>query len=503
MVNQVRTEARERTQTSGDAGEVPVVRSASRSVPRAAPRSLSLRISERRVALILGDISLSALSVFIALCIWAYAAGHDVTTEFVVRHWYWFLVLPLLWYLLANANDYYNLQVSARIRSSLRRLFWIVLQLLVIYVTIFFLSPRDRLPRLFIVYYAAVSLLLIGSWRACRLFLVGWTGFRRRALVVGIGKTAELIWKTLEQEAPGDYELVGCVMSCDDFVPTFPGARVVGTAAELPQLISSLGVSELIVTYVNAVPADVFQGVMASYTQGVTIMPMPILYEEVTRRVPIEHVGEHLWTLVLPFEGETLRLGVHQFMKRVLDIVVALCGLVVFACLLPVVALAIKLDSRGPVFYRQERLGRGGRVFTILKLRSMREDAEVGAGPRWAAARDPRVTRVGRLLRKTRLDEVPQLWNVLRGDMSLVGPRPERPVFVDQLADAIPFYRSRLVVKPGITGWAQVCYPYGNSVEDALRKLQYDLYYIRHQSLMRDLAIMLRTVGTMLLFRGT
>jgi lipopolysaccharide/colanic/teichoic acid biosynthesis glycosyltransferase len=175
----------------------------------------------------------------------------------------------------------------------------------------------------------------------------------------------------------------------------------------------------------------------------------------------------------------------------------------VFLPLLPFMALAIKLDSRGPVFYRQQRLGRGGRVFMIVKLRSMRVNAEVGSGPQWATARDPRVTRVGRFLRKTRLDEVPQLFNVLTGQMSVVGPRPERPVFVEMLAREIPFYRSRLVVKPGLTGWAQVCYPYGSSTEDALRKLQYDLYYIRHQSLMRDLLIMVRTVGTMMTLRGT
>jgi lipopolysaccharide/colanic/teichoic acid biosynthesis glycosyltransferase len=147
-------------------------------------------------------------------------------------------------------------------------------------------------------------------------------------------------------------------------------------------------------------------------------------------------------------------------------------------------------------------VGRGGRIFTIVKLRSMLVNAEDGSGPRWATSRDPRVTRVGRFLRKTRLDEDPQLFNVLIGQMSVVGPRPERPAFVEMLARASPFYRSRLVVKPGLTSWAQVCYPYGNSTEDALRKLQYDLLYIRHQSLMRDLLIMVGTFGTMLMLRG-
>jgi exopolysaccharide biosynthesis polyprenyl glycosylphosphotransferase len=483
-----------------DGANQPLARTAVFAQPR---WSLRLPISERRVVLALGDIVLCALSVFLALGVWAFVERHTFTTDYIVRHGYWFAVLPLLWYLLAAANDYYNLRIAARIRSSLLRLCQITLQLMVAYVVIFFVSPRDALPRLFIIYYAIISLLFIGLWRACRLFLVGWTGFRRRALVIGAGTPAELICHAIEEEAHGDYEVVGCVVSDDDTAPAFAGARVIGKAAHLPRLIADLGVSELIVTYINAVPSDVFDALMASYTQGVAITPMPVLYEEVTGRVPIEHVGEHLWSLVLPPAGDSLTFNLYQLSKRAIDIVVSLVGLVVFCVVaLPVLALAIKLDSRGPVFYRQERLGRSGAAFDIYKLRSMRDGAEDDSGPLWAAFNDPRVTRVGSILRKTRLDEIPQLFNVLRGEMSMVGPRPERHAFVNLLAQKIPFYRSRLVVKPGVTGWAQIRHPYGNTEHDALRKLQFDLYYIRHQSLMRDLMIMMRTAGTMITLRG-
>jgi lipopolysaccharide/colanic/teichoic acid biosynthesis glycosyltransferase len=229
---------------------------------------------------------------------------------------------------------------------------------------------------------------------------------------------------------------------------------------------------------------------------------MPILYERVTGKVPIEHVGEHLWALVLPFEGETISLSIHQVIKRGVDIVLASVGLILLACLTPLLALAIRLDSRGPIYYRQQRLGRGGSVFTIVKFRSMAHRAEDSSGPMWSTSSDSRVTRVGRLLRKARLDETPQLLNVLRGEMSLVGPRPERPEFVDLLSTQIPFYRSRLAVKPGLTGWAQINYPYGSTVDDALHKLQYDLYYVRHQSVGFDLLILAKTVGTILRFRG-
>jgi lipopolysaccharide/colanic/teichoic acid biosynthesis glycosyltransferase len=255
--------------------------------------------------------------------------------------------------------------------------------------------------------------------------------------------------------------------------------------------------------YASEIPDDIFTGVMACYEQGTDLIPMTTLYEEITGRIPIEHVGEHLWALVLPIQGRTLPFRLYLTVKRLLDLVLALTGLATLALLLPFLALAIKLDSPGPVFYYQPRLGQGGRVFHMIKLRSMGMDAEVGTGPRWAQAGDARVTRVGRLLRKTRLDEVPQLVNVVVGEMSIVGPRPERPAMVDLLAQEIPYYRTRLAVKPGLTGWAQVRYRYGSSVDDALRKLQYDLYYIRHQSLTLDVIILLRTIGTMVLLRGT
>jgi len=187
---------------------------------------------------------------------------------------------------------------------------------------------------------------------------------------------------------------------------------------------------------------------------------------------------------------------------RTLDLVGAFVLILFTLPLLGLVALAIKLDSRGPVLYRQERVGRGGRIFTVYKFRSMRVDAESGGKPEWASRQDPRVTRVGHLLRLTRIDEIPQAFNVVRGDMALVGPRPERPAFVEQLLAEIPHYDERACVRPGITGWAQVNYPYGASVEDARKKLAYDLYYIQHRGLRLDLRILLATVRVVLFQEG-
>jgi exopolysaccharide biosynthesis polyprenyl glycosylphosphotransferase len=188
--------------------------------------------------------------------------------------------------------------------------------------------------------------------------------------------------------------------------------------------------------------------------------------------------------------------------RRGLDVVTALMLLVLTLPLMLLTALAIRLDSPGPVFYRQERVGKDGRVFTLYKFRSMRVDAEAGGAPRWASRDDPRATRVGRIIRLTRIDEIPQALNVLRGDMALVGPRPERPQFVERLASEIPHFHERHVVRPGITGWAQVNYPYGASVEDARAKLSYDIYYLRRRSLLLDLLILIATLRVILFQEG-
>jgi lipopolysaccharide/colanic/teichoic acid biosynthesis glycosyltransferase len=216
--------------------------------------------------------------------------------------------------------------------------------------------------------------------------------------------------------------------------------------------------------------------------------------------VPVEHVGDN-WAVVLPIAGTSV-FNPYPILKRLADIMMALIGLFIFALMLPVIALAIILDSRGTIFYSQSRTGLNGRRFKIVKLRTMIPNAEAKTGAVFAQANDNRVTRVGRFMRKTRLDEVPQLWNVLKGDMSVIGPRPERPEHIKRLQAKIPFYRTRHIIRPGLTGWAQVRYRYGANDEDSLVKLQYDLYYIRHQSLLLDLNIIMRTVRRVLSMSG-
>lgn len=219
---------------------------------------------------------------------------------------------------------------------------------------------------------------------------------------------------------------------------------------------------------------------------------MPLLYARLTGRVPVQDVRDQ-WAIVLPISGQSI-FSPYPSLQRLMDVVLALVGMCIFIPLLPILALLIRLDSPGDIFYTQIRTGLRGKNFRIIKFRTMIQHAEKETGAVFSTQNDPRVTRIGRFLRKTRLDELPQLINVLRGDMSIVGPRPERPEHIARLTQSIPFYRTRLVIRPGLTGWAQVKYHYGATDEDALVKLEYDLYYIRNQSLLLDLNIIIRTV---------
>ena len=461
---------------------------------------LQLQISERRLMLMAGDVLGVLVSVMIALFVWSAVARENFTFDFVLERSEWFFILTGIWLLLASANDFYELRVAANRLLTAQKLIFINLQLVILYLTVFFLAERLALPRLFILYYALASFLLIALIRLLNPALAGWMSARRRVLIVGTDWAAMTIIGAIARNAHELYEIVGVIAETDDVLKDLCGVPVVGTGKDIARLMYTEQISELIVTSTHELSSAIFQGVMDAYEYGAAIVPMPLLYERITGQVPVEHVINN-WAVVLPMEGGSI-FNPQQAIKRLLDIVISLIGMAVFLVLLPFLALIIRLDSPGSIFYSQERTGLNGRTFRIYKFRSMRADAEAKTGAVFSRQGDPRVTRVGRFMRKTRLDELPQIVNILRGDMSIVGPRPERPEHIKRLTEKIPFYRTRLVIRPGLTGWAQVRYNYGSTDEDALIKLQYDLYYIRHQSLALDLNIILRTVYKVLRMSG-
>jgi exopolysaccharide biosynthesis polyprenyl glycosylphosphotransferase len=268
-------------------------------------------------------------------------------------------------------------------------------------------------------------------------------------------------------------------------------------ARSLPEVVKQLRVDTVVIaTEEQSEPLPVDELIRLRLA-GVTVLPAQRFAERVLRRVPLSLLRATDLAI-----GEGLTSPVRTATKRLFDLFMSSALLICASPVLAFLAVLIKLDSQGPVFYSQERTGRGGKPYKVHKLRTMRKDAEKLSGPVWASQKDPRVTRIGAFLRKTRLDEIPQVFAVFRGDMSFVGPRPERPFFVSQLKGQIPFFGLREAVKPGITGWAQIRYPYGSSVDDAKNKLEYDLYYALHQSLFLDLAICFHTAKTVIFGRG-
>jgi exopolysaccharide biosynthesis polyprenyl glycosylphosphotransferase len=463
-------------------------------------RRLQLRVADRRLILMAGDAVAVIAAVLIALGVWSRVADDPFTLDFVFGQVGWFPLLLVLWLALATANDFYDLDVISGKLNSLQRLGAITAQMLGVYLLVFFLSPREALPRLFILYYGVASFILIAAWRLIVPSLVGWASEARRVLIVGADATAIAMIEAIRQQRALIYDVRGVIGQPAEVGRTLVDVPVIGSGSDLINYVHRDRISEIIFTSVPDVSGEIFRSVMQAYESGVVLTPMPLLYEHLSGRVPVAHVHDN-WALVLPIEGSSI-FDLYAMIKGMMDVALSLIGLLVLAILFVPIAGMIRLTSPGDIFYRQTRVGLNGREFEIIKFRTMIQNAEAQTGAVFSRPGDSRVTRAGRFLRKTRLDELPQVINVLRGDMSLVGPRPERPEHVARLTEKIPFYRTRLVVRPGLTGWAQVRYAYGSDDDDAQIKLEYDLYYIRHRSFWLDLNILIRTAGKVIRMSG-
>lgn len=479
---------------------------------------LSLQVSERRLLLVVGDLFLLVAAGAAALWGWA-RIRPDIrfTAEYVGRTAWWPLSLTLAWLVVAAMNGIYDLQAAARVRIIARKLLVNTIALGLLYLLLFFIlstrgGPGDpfaglgeaawRLPRVVPALFLGTALALTLLWRSFYALVLTGANFRRRVLIVGAGWAGRTVAGVIDTNLESGYEIVGFVD--DDPVKqgrSLMGVPVLGVAEDLLRLTREHRVDELVLSITHEMGGQMFGAIMDCYAHGVTLAPMPLLYETATGRVPVEHVGSQ-WYVSLPtYPATAARLS--DLLQRLGDILFALIGLLCLAAFLPLVALILYLDSHGPIFYSQIRTGRTGRPFCLFKFRSMIPDAESEGQAVWATEDDERITRFGKLMRRTRLDELPQLWNVLKGDMSVIGPRPERPEFIAELEQEIPFYNVRHLVRPGLTGWAQVKYRYGNTKKDALIKLQYDLYYIKHRSPFLNLMILWKTVGVVLRFQGT
>jgi sugar transferase (PEP-CTERM system associated) len=413
------------------------------------------------------------------------------------------LLIVLTTQLCLHYADLYDLRTIETKRDLLTRLLRAIGATSLILGAAYWLFPLLVVEQGVFLLAAAVAIVLVVLWRSAFGVISARVAPRERLLLVGTGHAAVVLARELfERRQELGVDIVGFVDPDPAKVGTpviNPG--VVGTIDDIPALTARMGVDRVVVSLSDSrgkLPMDRLLDVRLR--SGVLFDHLASVYEEYTGKIALENLRPSWLVFSTGFRNSRVSLIV----KRAFDLIASVMGLMLSLPLMIMTALLVKLESpRDPVLYHQERVGLNGAPFTIHKFRTMRSDAEAGTGPVWSAGDgDPRITRVGGFLRKTRLDEIPQLWNVLRGDMSLIGPRPERPSFVEQLTAQIPFYGQRHVVKPGVTGWAQVRYSYGASVEDAIEKMQYDLYYVKHMSLVFDLIIALETIKTVVLRRG-
>lgn len=397
--------------------------------------------------------------------------------------------------------DLYNMRLVTDRRELFVRLIQALGGAALILAVIYFWLPDAVIGRGIFLIAGVFVIVVVAGWRLCFERLSRYVGPRERLLLVGTNPVAvTLAAELFERRHDIGVEIVGFV----DADPAKVGSPVinpgvVGTIEDIPSIVRARGVDRVVVSLVDARGKLPMEKLLEMKLDGVTFDHLPSVYEEYTGKIAVENLRPS-WLI---FSAGFKKSRTLATLKRTLDIGISLLGLLIGLPVFALVALAVRLTSPGPVLYHQRRVGLRGHIFTVHKFRTMRQDAEAKTGPVWASKDgDPRVTPVGRLLRTTRLDELPQVWNILKGEMSFVGPRPERPEFVADLTRVIPYYGQRHIVRPGLTGWAQVRYTYGASQEDALQKLQYDLYYIKNLSIGLDLYIMFETIKTVVLRKG-
>ena len=484
----------------------------------------SIKVSDRKYILLIIDLAIILMTTLFSL--WIHANGLESLTfgfPYLVDQVGWLILLSGLWISAAYMNGLYDPIACTNPVKALFALTSSGAIVMIAYLLVFFyVAPTQILPRGIVVYQVISGFVLISLWRIGYLYLSRSPRFQRKIIILGAGWAGKTIARVILENAASQYQIVGFVdddppvedsgipiyssdegMSAGDGQPEremLDRIPVLGPCVDLPSIVAGRNIPEVVLAITHDMSGDTFRSLLDLKELSVEITLMTELYEHLTGMVPIEHIGDN-WFVSLPMDLAETSLF-YAFASRLFDIFSAGLGLILLLPLFPLIALAIRLDSPGPIIYSQERVGKGGKRFLIYKLRTMVQEAEEGGRALRAEKDDPRITRVGRILRKIRIDEMPQLWNILKGDMSAVGPRPERPEHLSIMEEKIPFHRLRNAVKPGMAGWAVVNYGYVDDLSSASIRLQYDLYYVKHQSIFLDIIILLRTFGQVVLMKG-
>jgi exopolysaccharide biosynthesis polyprenyl glycosylphosphotransferase len=409
----------------------------------------------------------------------------------------------LSWSVAARITQAYNHRnLYNRLTSSFCALFSFCIMFVFLLVLGYPFATDEVTYLSILMFYIVTTVPVLCTWRVLFASIINLPLFRPHAVIIGADAVGERIAKELCNAQQYTANVLGyiSVNPTEGEKRHKDGLPILGDQRTLRSLVQQGQVDMIIMAIDYRTNPDLFQEVIELLPLGIAVEPMTTAYERITGKIPVEHIGDQWYVALHP---EVMISPLYVVWRKIFDLLFGLLGTVAVLLILPMLAPLIYFDSPGPIFYKQERLGRNGCKFIIYKFRSMHTNSESPGQAQWAKEGDARITRIGRFMRATHLDELPQAFNILRGDMSLIGPRPERHEFVTTLEKSIPFYHCRLSVKPGLTGWAQVKYDYGRSHRDALEKLQYDLYYIKHQSFILDIFIILRTFVEVLLHRGS
>ena len=455
-------------------------------------QKIHFEISERKILL-------RVMDVFFTLMTLALIGHYTKFDYFTISQtsFYWTIVLALYLVFFGTIFEMYNLQTASNRFQISKSIILTTSVTVLLYLLTPFYTPVLPSNRLQIILFFFSVLISLSVWRYLYIVFFASNRFMKKVLFVGSSKEVDALVTELAKFNP-HYRVVGYIAV--DEVPNNTNVERI-LAENLDEFVYQNYISEIVVANVKnkLTSVDLYNKLLRLLEKGIVIRKYNQVYEYSTYRLPIHFEDRELYKF-FPFSRSNQN-KLYVYYSRFFDIVFSLVGLIGFFILAPFLWIINLFVNKGSFFYTQERVGKNGVPFTIYKMRTMIQNAEQN-GAVFATTNDSRITPFGKFLRKTRLDELPQFINVLKGDMAIIGPRPERPVFVEQIANAIPLYQTRHVIKPGLTGWAQVNYPYGSNLEDSLMKLRYDLYYIKHRSLFLDINIVVKTMSTVLFFRG-
>lgn len=459
-------------------------------------KGIHFNISERKVLLRLLDI-LSVITII-------YFLGDSFNFDYITvtkENWVRIFILILYISIFGTIFELYDLQKSSKLETTYTNVILTASVTVLFYFLTPFFTPILPDNRLQILYFYVAIILALVIWRFMYVTFIVSPRFYKKVLIVGETSNIKHIIEAFNNSDP-NYKIIGFV-NCETNVAKKLSFKHIKefSPTDMLHIIEKENISEIVISSYNSetITPEIYKDLMTLLKSGFSIKEYTQVYEDMAQRVPVQFVGKDFYKY-FPFSRSNQN-KMYLFFNRFLNIIISIIGILMSFLILPFILLGNVFGNRGPLFYKQDRIGKHGNVFRIIKFRTMIENAEKN-GAVWSEINDVRITRFGKFMRHCRLDEIPQFINILKGEMNLIGPRPERPTIVDQLSQSIPFYETRHIIKPGITGWAQVKTRYGSSVDDSLLKLQYDLYYIKHRSFFLDLNIVIKTLSTMIFFRG-